>query len=88
MDGLISNSPNPTEALCGILYQPRVLQDSLGGNPSGCFYVSNSAISIGTGTSFQNSLIRNEIQNQIEDATHAGIDVRNHRMLRSHCDSR
>jgi len=29
----------------------------------------------GTGTSFQNGLIRKEIHNQIEDATHAGIDM-------------
>src|SRR6202167_4670283 len=29
----------------------------------------------GTGTSFQNGLIRKEIHNQIEDATHAGIDT-------------
>ena len=27
----------------------------------------------GTGTSFQNGLIRKEIHNQIEEATHAGI---------------
>jgi hydroxypyruvate isomerase len=29
----------------------------------------------GTGTSFQNGLIRKEIHNQIEEATHAGIDM-------------
>ena len=29
----------------------------------------------GTGTSFQNGLIRKEIHTQIEDATHAGIDM-------------
>jgi hydroxypyruvate isomerase len=29
----------------------------------------------GTGTSFQNGLIRKELHNQIEDATHAGIDM-------------
>src|SRR5215831_17707614 len=33
------------------------------------------AMMTGTGTSFQNGLIRKEIHNQIEDATHAGIDV-------------
>src|SRR5947208_3598751 len=29
----------------------------------------------GTGTSFQNGLIRKELHNQIEEATHAGIDM-------------
>jgi len=29
----------------------------------------------GTGTNFQNGLIRKELHNQIEDATHAGIDM-------------
>jgi hydroxypyruvate isomerase len=33
------------------------------------------ALMVGTGTSFQNGLIRKEIHNQIEDATHAGIDT-------------
>src|SRR5580698_8575112 len=33
------------------------------------------AMMTGTGTSFQNGLIRKEIHNQIEEATHAGIDV-------------
>src|ERR1043166_6152862 len=33
------------------------------------------AMMTGTGTSFQNGLIRKEIHNQIEDATHAGIDM-------------
>src|ERR1700728_4813290 len=33
------------------------------------------AMMTGTGTSFQNGLIRKEIHSQIEDATHAGIDV-------------
>ena len=32
------------------------------------------AMMTGTGTSFQNGLIRKEIHNQIEEATHAGID--------------
>jgi len=33
------------------------------------------AMMTGTGTNFQNGLIRKEIHNQIEDATHAGIDM-------------
>ena len=33
------------------------------------------AMMTGTGTSFQNGLIRKEIHNQIEEATHAGIDT-------------
>jgi hydroxypyruvate isomerase len=33
------------------------------------------AMMTGTGTSFQNGLIRKEIHDKIEDATHAGIDV-------------
>src|SRR6185295_14809816 len=33
------------------------------------------ALMTGTGTSFQNGLIRQELHNQIEDATHAGIDM-------------
>jgi hydroxypyruvate isomerase len=33
------------------------------------------AMMTGTGTSFQNGLIRKEIHNQIEEATHAGIDM-------------
>jgi len=33
------------------------------------------AMMTGTGTSFQNGLIRKEIHNQIEEATHAGIDL-------------
>ncbi|HEY7333525.1 MAG TPA: TIM barrel protein [Bryobacteraceae bacterium] len=33
------------------------------------------ALMTGTGTSFQNGLIRKEIHSQIEDATHAGIDT-------------
>ena len=33
------------------------------------------ALMTGTGTSFQNGLIRKEIHNQIEEATHAGIDM-------------
>jgi hydroxypyruvate isomerase len=33
------------------------------------------ALMVGTGTSFPNGLIRKEIHNQIEDATHAGIDT-------------
>src|SRR5215469_1928886 len=33
------------------------------------------AMMTGTGTSFQNGLIRKELHNQIEDATHAGIDT-------------
>ena len=33
------------------------------------------AMMTGTGTSFQNGLIRKEIHSQIEDATHAGIDL-------------
>jgi len=33
------------------------------------------AMMTGTGTSFQNGLIRKEIASQIEDATHAGIDT-------------
>jgi hydroxypyruvate isomerase len=33
------------------------------------------ALMTGTGTSFQNGLIRKELHNQIEDATHAGIDM-------------
>jgi hydroxypyruvate isomerase len=30
---------------------------------------------VGTGTSFQDGLIRRELHNQIEDATHEGIDI-------------
>ena len=33
------------------------------------------ALMTGTGTSFQNGLIRKELHNQIEEATHAGIDM-------------
>ena len=33
------------------------------------------AMMVGTGTSFQNGLIRKEIHDQIEQATHAGIDM-------------
>src|SRR6185295_19715898 len=33
------------------------------------------AMMTGTGTSFQQGLIRKEIHSQIEDATHAGIDM-------------
>src|SRR5205085_5677205 len=33
------------------------------------------AMMTGTGTSFQQGLIREEIHSQIEDATHAGIDM-------------
>src|SRR6201993_4320442 len=33
------------------------------------------AMMTGTGTSFQNGLIRKELHDKIEDATHAGIDM-------------
>lgn len=33
------------------------------------------AMMVGTGTSFQDGLIRRELHNKIEDATHAGIDL-------------
>src|SRR5277367_4236596 len=33
------------------------------------------ALMVGTGTSFQNGLIRKEIHDKIQDATHAGIDL-------------
>jgi len=33
------------------------------------------ALMVGTGTSFQDGLIRRELHDQIEDATHAGIDM-------------
>jgi hydroxypyruvate isomerase len=33
------------------------------------------AMMVGTGTTFQNGLIRKELHSQIEDATHAGIDT-------------
>jgi hydroxypyruvate isomerase len=33
------------------------------------------ALMTGTGTTFQNGLIRKELHNQIEEATHAGIDM-------------
>jgi hydroxypyruvate isomerase len=33
------------------------------------------ALMVGTGTSFENGLIRRELHDQIEDATHAGIDI-------------
>jgi hydroxypyruvate isomerase len=38
-------------------------------------YGLSAAMMTGTGTSFQNGLIRKELHSQIEDATHAGIDM-------------